>query len=139
MSLEQTGDFVVLRRILRTVDSGYVLYTNSTLSSGESELDVDRHSLVIADATPPEIAIPIVLFRIGHIVARNEIELDEETERGLAAIMGRRDRKAIAWAFETLMLFWPNTPAVSAKASLKAMSKSSFQWLQAMGRSAALE
>lgn len=136
MSLEQIPDFVVLRRLLRSIDPVFVLYTKTTLEAGQSELDIDAKSLIVSDFTPLEIAIPVVLFQIGQIRARAmRKEISSTSPDAMAEMLTARDRAASRWAFQMQMLFWPDSDPNSVQSVLSKLTMTRRQWLSQLHQS----
>lgn len=140
MSLEQTPEFIVLRRLLRAVAPTYVLFTNAELKPGESEVRLEQESIIISDHTPLESAIPLVLFQIGVVHARKDVPAtgrgttEAEILRGVARSFAHRDTSARDWAIKALGLFWPESDSKAAYDLLSKTVRTPNQWLAILSR-----
>jgi hypothetical protein len=128
MTLEQTPDFVLLRRILRAVAPEYSLMTNAQLPPDNSYLDIDRKIIAVSDHTDTFTAIAAVLFQVGHIINDASAEAAADLKE-FSIHLNKADRAAAKWALGAIMLYWPETEYGRAKRAVRRYIMSPFQWL----------
>lgn len=134
MSIEQTSEFIILRRILRVVSPEFTILTRSDMAPGTSLLDPDRKMITVSEHTDLQQAIATSLFQIGKIrfaiCVPGDTPGTEGFYRNYAQAMNRHDRQASQWALSQYVAFWPNTNPEEVRDLIREHVISTFEWLQ---------
>jgi hypothetical protein len=123
VSIEQSNEIHLVRRILRAIAPEFRLLASSNLQAGESVLDAEAKTIEVGEATPIMEAVAAMLFQIGHLCLRNDPEFEllfgvgvaqwkfteAELIDTLADLGQRADSNAARWAGEVLQDYWPVT------------------------------
>jgi hypothetical protein len=143
MSIEQLGDFHLVRRVLKTVAPEYRLLASSDLEAGESVLDVDRKTVEVGEATPMLEAVAAMLFNIGHLRHRDTQKFSLLFGKGVSAWQHTEDklinalahagmvvdRLSAAWAEIVFCQYW-NVEPTQARTMIQRYVWSQSDWKQ---------
>lgn len=127
MSVEQTNDFHVVRRILRTLAPEYRILARRDLEAGSSVLDVKRRTVEVGETPDVMQAVSSLLFQIGHLRLSQDAQYDLFFGKGLSRWKGpidvlidrlarlgaRADRLASQWASSIFQSYWAIDPKIS--------------------------
>lgn len=141
MSIEQSNDFHVVRRLCKALAPEYRLLANSELKAGESILDVARKTVEVAENDDLLQALASLFFQIGHIILVPEPTLALFYGRGLGRYQGtdemlindlvkqgaRADRIAAEWALKVFPSYF-HIPKEQAHERINAMCWDEVQW-----------
>lgn len=141
MSIEQSNDFHVVRRLCKALAPEYRLLANIELKPGESVLDVRRKTVEVAENDDLHEALATLFFQIGHIILVPEPTLGLFFGKGLGRYQGtdemlindlakqgaRADRIASEWAARVFPSYF-HIDQEAAKKYIDALRWDETQW-----------
>ena len=124
MSIEQTNDFHMVRRLARIIAPEYRLFATENLPNDHCVLDVQRKKIEVKESGDTYNTIANVLFALGHVRLQNDpayhllfgegIKAWQLSEEALVDKLARQgskaDKSAAAWAASVFRSYWPNKP-----------------------------
>lgn len=122
MSIEQTNDFHVCRRLVRIIAPDYRLFATPRVPEYACVLDVSQKTLEVGETSDVFQAIKALLFQLGHLRLRNDpryslffgddIKHWTGTPEALIETLARQgvkvDHSAAKWASSVFRSYWPD-------------------------------
>lgn len=127
MSVEQTNDFHIVRRIVRMIAPDYRLFASSRVPEHACVLDIRQKTIEVGESNDVFQAISALLFQLGHLRLRNEpryalffgdgIREWQDSPEALVEKLARQgskiDHAAVGWASSIFRSYWPDRPDIT--------------------------
>lgn len=122
MSIEQTNDFHVVRRIVRVLAPDYRLFASNRIPENACVLDVAQKTLEVGESQDVFQAIGALLFQLGQLRLKSNPRYrlffgdgirewpgtPEALVDKLAHLGVKVDRLASRWAAAAFRMYWPD-------------------------------
>ncbi len=131
MSIEQTNDFHIVKRMVRTISPEYRVLASPRIPAGSCVMDAIQKTIELGESQDIPEAIAVLLFQVGHLRMSKDPRYamfygsgkpgkrirdwkgtPEALIKKLATMGIKTDRAAAAWAAVTFSAYWPHLPDI---------------------------
>jgi hypothetical protein len=140
MSIEQTNDFHVCRRLARILAPEFRLFASAKVPEHSCVIDLKRKTIEVGESQDIFAAIPALLFQLGHLRLKDQAEYALFNGQGVMEWEGstealiekisrqgvKADAEAMTWAASIFRSYWPSRDDITE--TLRSYMQTRAQW-----------